>query len=234
MEGVRAVEAAAAAGAVIREFVVAHSRKNDQEILRLQEMIDVAPAYGSADDVARISDVKTSQGVLAVVDTRWAKLADLVRMPKVLVLDGVQDPGNAGTIVRTAAWYGIEAVLVGPGTADLFSPKVLRASMGGIWDVAVARTDDLVRSLTALKEAGHAIVAADAEGVEVGSWTPSGAVCLVLGSEGAGVTAGVRTLADDAVGIGGSERRRGTESLNVAVAAAVIMDHWVRSPKTVV
>ncbi len=233
IEGIRAVEAAVDGGATLRELVVVHSRKNDNEVRRLEQVTGVVAVCCAAEDFVRISDVKNSQGVLAVVDTRWTKPSALARLPRLVALDGVQDPGNVGTIVRTAAWFGIDGILAGSGTADLFSPKVLRATMGGIWDLAVARTEDLPASLTAFKEGGHRIVAAAAEGVEVGAWSPQGAVCLVLGSEGAGIASAVRGLSDEAVWIGGSAGRRGTESLNVAVASAVIMHHRVRSPKTV-
>ncbi len=234
VEGVRAVAAAVAGGATVRDFVVSHAKRDDGEVHRLAQRAGIVPVYASAQDVARISDVKNSQGVLAVADIRWSSLEDLVELPRVVVLDGIQDPGNVGTIVRTAAWFGIPAILAGSGTADMFSPKVLRATMGGIWDVAVSRSDDLVASLSALREAGHAIIAAELSGTEVGDWVPGGAACVVLGSEAAGVSRDVRRLADQAVCIGGSKKRRGTESLNVAVAAGIIMRHWVRPPKTIV
>jgi TrmH family RNA methyltransferase len=143
------------------------------------------------------------------------------------VLDAVQDPGNAGTIIRTAAWFGVDALVAGPGTVDFFNPKVVRAAMGGLWDVRLSRTDDLVVLLDRLAAAGFHRYGADLEGMRLRDWSPRVPSVLVLGSEAHGVSPEIAAAVDDRVTITGSPRRHGAESLNVAVAAGILMQHWL-------
>src|SRR5690625_3046549 len=122
--------------------------------------------------MARLSDVMASQGVLAVVRMPDRDASRLVGYERVLALDGVQDPGNAGTLIRTAAWFGIAGVLAGAGTVDFFNPKVVRSSMGGTFDVALAATDDLAAWLHEAKGRGVHVYAADMDGTAAEAWQP--------------------------------------------------------------
>ncbi len=228
VEGLRSVESAVEAGAPLVELVVAESRRADPAIEALLKAAGV-PFYAIKDaDLARLSDVETAQGILAVVRLPGEEAAwEGVR--RVLALDAVQDPGNVGTLVRTAAWFGIDAVLAGPGSADLFSPKVVRSAMGGLWDVVLSRSPDLPRSLGDLREKGFALYAADLEGSPPDEWHPSAPSVLVLGSEAHGVSAEVRALVGGFVSIPGNPGRRGAESLNVSVAGGILMQQWTRT-----
>ena len=131
VEGVRAVEAAVAAQASLVEVVVAEGVQHEARVQALTAQAGVPVYVAPAHVLARLSDVQTSQGVLAVARTRLVSEAHLSSRTTVLVLGGVQNPGNVGAVIRTAAWFGVEAVLAGPGAADLFHPKVVRAAMGG-------------------------------------------------------------------------------------------------------
>lgn len=226
IEGSRSVKSAIEAGASLCEVLISEDRLQDAALPGLVAGVQ-CPIYRlTPKDARRISTVETHQGVIAVARIATPALEQFTRMPAVLVLDGVQDPGNVGTIIRTAAWFGVPGIIAGPGTADFFNPKVVRATMGGIWDVHLARVNDLPGHLETLKQAGISIVCADLEGQALHAWQPASQVAIVIGSEAHGVASEVQAMVDTAVTIQGAGKRLGTESLNAAMAAGIILYHW--------
>ncbi len=226
VEGVRSVEAAVDAGAPLAEVLVTLEAAALPRVDTLLRRADCAVRTVAARELAKISEVETAQGLVALA--RMPPAPDLARARRILALDGVQDPGNVGTLVRTAAWFGLDAVLAGPGTADLFSPKVVRSAMGGLWDVGLARTDDLPATLRALREAGFTLYGAALDGTDASAWQPASPAVLVLGAEAHGLLPDVRATLHAAVTIGGAATRRGAESLNVAVAGGVLLHLWAQ------
>lgn len=228
VEGVRSVASAAAAGAPLVDIVVTEERANDERVQALLAEVGDVPVYLASDgDMQHLSDVETPQGVLAVVRTELVAVEAFRDRRTVLALDGLQDPGNVGTMLRTAAWFGAEAVVAGAGTAGFFNPKVVRSSMGGLWDVELAQTQDLPALLSDLTEHGFHVYGADMEGTTVRQWEADQPSVLVLGSEAHGLSDAVRERLDERLVIRGSTRRRGAESLNVAVAAGIMMHQWL-------
>lgn len=179
-------------------------------------------------ELAEFADTVTPQGVLAVAAiprAGWDRLPD----GDLLVLDGVQDPGNLGTILRTAEALGVAGAVSLKGTVDAWNPKTVRASAGSVFRVAVADADWQEASAR-LEARGLPVWAADVEGdpVEREGRVP-GRVALVLGNEGAGVRPEILAAADRRVAV----RLRGpVESLNVAVAAALLMDRIFSARRT--
>ena len=162
-----------------------------------------------------LSQVETPQGVLAVATARRSGFAEALAAARaagwpLVVLDGVQDPGNVGAIARTCAAAGVPALAVLEGTADPFGPKAVRASAGNVFRLAVARAD--AADLAGLRTVGAA--AAGGEPPEAVRWDAVDA--LVLGSE----AHGLRQAPGRAVTIPVAQ---GVESLNVAAAAAVLL-----------
>ena len=228
VEGIRAVTGAAAAGAPIVEVVATHEAVTLPEVASFLQQLDAPLSTVDHRTMQRLTDVETSQGLLAVVETRLEDLQTLRNRRRVLALDGVQDPGNVGTLVRTALWFGIDAVLAGPGTVDFFSPKVVRATMSALWEANLYTCDALGPVLSDLRSAGFAVYAADLSGIDARSWHPTEPSALILGNEANGMSPPVRALADEAVTIPGTERTSATDSLNVATAGAVLMYQWTR------
>ena len=224
VEGDRAVAAAIEAGAPLVDVVISKDRQGDP----LVERVSVPVYVVSEGEMARLSDVETPQGVLAVVRTKLMPEDQLPARRTILALDGVQDPGNVGTALRTAAWFGAEAVLAGSGTAGLFNAKVVRAAMGGLWDVQLAKTKDLAGRLAVLRE-GHAfqVYGADLKGISIREWKPAAPSVLVLGSEAHGISSAVKEQLSERLVIEGSRKRQGTESLNVAVAGGILLYQWL-------
>lgn len=230
IEGVRAVTAALEAGASLVDLIVAEPLRADPAV---QAVIDRAalPTYVLPDkEVAKLSDMHTSPGLIGIAATQYvpeeAVVEEVGAATTLLALDGVQDPGNVGTILRTAAWFGAEAVIAGPGTAGLYGPKVMRAAMGGHWDLRLTRTRTLGRLLDRLRRAGVRLYGADLYGTHANAWQPAAPSALVLGSEAHGLSAAVRDTIDEPVAIPGAPTRAGTESLNVAVAAGILIYEW--------
>lgn len=171
-------------------------------------------------DIAR---TETPQGVLAaarIPETALASLPDDARSVA-LVLDGVQDPGNAGTLVRTAEALGAAGIVALDGTVDLWSPKVVRAAAGALFRLPVVRAD-AGALLAWAREADATVYAADAGGEDVRGVAPrgTGPSLLVVGNEGAGVGAEIRAAASARLGV---PQRPGAESLNVAAAGAILL-----------
>ena len=234
VEGVRSVEAAVAAGAPLVEIVVADDAATQPRVADLAARAGVRVSVVPARDVERISDAQTSQGVVAVsrriVSPDAAALAGL---RAVVLLDGVQDPGNVGAVVRSAAWVGADAVVVDARSADPEGPKAVRAAMGGLWDVALIRVPELGEALGVLAAAGASLWGADLGGTDAAAWEPAGRLALVLGSEAHGLSPAVAARLDGRVSIARgaasaeTDRAPGVESLNVVVAAGVLLHRWL-------
>ena len=171
----------------------------------------------------KLAGTKSSQGVFALLQTPAPPTHLLHSARRLLVLEGVQDPGNVGTLLRSAAAFGFDGVLLGPGCAAPFAPKTLRASMGAAGRLPVLTVHDLPAALTALRGRGVTCLAAALYHSrpldEVGTDFPGG-LCLVIGSEGQGLTDAAVAACDAAVRIPMTEL---VESLNAGVAGSVLL-----------
>ncbi len=178
----------------------------------------------------QLSDTETSQGVLAVVRKPDVSVSRLLRMDRpegnLVVLDRLQDPGNIGTIIRTAAAAGFEAVLALPGTADLFSPKVVRAASGTLFRIPVILPEDRAQFLALVRRLGKrlAVTSVVRDRVYYEEDLSQG-VALVIGNEGSGCGQDLLENADMRVSI---PMAAGVESLNASVAAGILMYEAVR------
>jgi RNA methyltransferase, TrmH family len=161
------------------------------------------------------------QGIIALLHTRPSVLPGRLESlgEKVLLLDGVQDPGNLGTILRTASAFGLSAVLLGPGCASQENPKVIRAAMGATFRLPVFESADPVGLLEQLGGLGYQRIAGDLNG-QPQRPAVSGPCVLVIGSEGRGITSGTRGRCDTLWKL---PMPGEAESLNAAVAAGVMM-----------
>jgi len=224
-EGVRLVEEALAARVPIRGAVTSPTLEATARGKALEAALRVAGVpVERVDDaaLAALADTEHPQGVVAVVSpTAWTlEHVTLGARDVIVVLDGVQDPGNVGTILRTAHGLGASAVVALPGTAELTSPKTLRAGMGAFFRFPCISTD--AEAFFAWASANHVETwGTDAAGTPIAS-TPrsSGPLALVLGNEGAGIGGAVRARMARQVAI---PLRPGAESLNVAIAAAILL-----------
>jgi TrmH family RNA methyltransferase len=223
-EGVRLVEEAHAAGLDIRGVLVGPALEATARGKSLKAALassGVRMHEVPSDALSELADTEHPQGIIAVISPpRWSLDHITVRpQDTLLALDGVQDPGNVGTIVRTAFSLGARGVIALPGTAELTNPKVLRSAMGASFRLPVVATGTgEFLAWAGAKDVAVWVTAADGEPVH--DAPRSGALALVLGNEGSGVSTDLRGAASRAVAIPLAE---GAESLNVAAAAAILL-----------
>ena len=200
-------------------FVSASFEEREQELLR-------DCSYEVVDDrlFVKMCDTKTPQGIMTVARMPHYDREELVAgpvIPLLLLLEDVQDPGNVGTILRTAEAAGVTGIFLSGKCADLFQPKVIRATMGSVFRVPFCVEEDLCETAVWLSGQEVGLYAAALEGSESfyqNSYT--GPCAFLIGNEGNGLSAGLIKTAGHCVRIPMSGR---VESLNAAVAAAVFL-----------
>jgi len=223
-EGVRAVEELLSSPLLVRGLLVAPKLADTS---RGAVLLDAARRRGvDVTDVderefASAAETDSPQGVLAVAEIPTRRLEDteLPARARLVALDGVQDPGNVGTILRTAAALGASAVLAMPGTVDLWNAKVVRSAMGALFHSPAFITTwpelDTFRTRHTV-----ALWGAEAGGTPLERLQPPDRLALLVGNEGAGLSSDGRARVDQSVSIPiGSD----VESLNVAVATGIIL-----------
>ncbi|MFV9505893.1 MAG: TrmH family RNA methyltransferase [Oscillochloridaceae bacterium umkhey_bin13] len=224
LEGVRLISHALACGASLGLVLYAPSQlATTPEGATLLTMLEGQPHCYPAQPhvIAAATDTKRSQGVVATV--AWPELEPRPGMR--LVLDGVQDPGNVGTLLRSAEAAGVGLVIAAPGTADLYSPKVLRAAMGAHFSLPVLPEADW-DSIRFELSASPLVYAADAEAhmpYYAADWRQPAA--LLIGSEAHGVSEDGLALATHRISIPMLGR---AESLNAAVAGSIMVFEALR------
>jgi TrmH family RNA methyltransferase len=210
LEGRRLVENALSRGmvpchaAVTPEYVLARGRAGFPHTVLSEELL------------ARIADTRTPQGILAFFPAPWAGDEDLARCERIIILDGLQDPGNVGTIIRTAEAFGFDAVAVTQGTASPFSAKAVRSSMGSVLGVTIVRRQPA--ELAALPH--RMIILAPRGTMKLRAELFRSPCAICLGQEGAGVSPEMLALSHETVSI---PMKGNVESLNVAVTAGIVL-----------
>ena len=168
------------------------------------------------------AETDSPQGVLAIARVPERSLDALAQVTplRILVLDAVQDPGNVGTLLRTAAALGVHATIALPGTVDVWNAKVVRSAMGAHFHhLALHTTDEVLRAF--LRDTGIPLWTSDAAGEPLGRTVAAPArLALAVGNEGSGVTPALRSLAERTVSL---PITTAIESLNVAVAAGILL-----------
>jgi len=174
-----------------------------------------------------ISDTETPQGIMAVLRTRHFGIDEIVREnASLVILDAVQDPGNMGTIIRTADAAGFDGIIMSKGCVDVYNPKVIRATMGSIFRVPFNFSENLTDTIRILKSKDIRVIAAHLKGDKnYFELDMDGNIAVVIGNEANGISDDVTVLADELVRIPMVGR---TESLNASVAAGLLMYEVLR------
>ena len=184
---------------------------------------DGIPVYRlSAHAFSAVSGLNTPQGIAAVLSRRLRPLEG----HRFVALDAVQDPGNVGTIIRTADAAGFDGVILGPGCADLYSPRVLRSTMGSVFRMRFAFPEDLPSLLHEFRNEGFSVLSSQLDGepfFEREQVNPS--FVLIIGNEGNGISSPVEAEATHRLCL---PMKGGAESLNAAVAAGIMMYDLMR------
>lgn len=205
--------------------------KSDWEIIEVLVREDISlpavyqsiPAFMVTEQVFQhISQTKQPQGIAAIVKMRQDKVVD--NWNRVLLLDAIQDPGNVGTMIRTADAAGFDAVILGEGTVDLYNDKVIRSTQGSIFHIPVLH-QPLTDAVKLLKEDGFSVWAAVlGESKDYRQVQHVEKTAILIGNEGAGIQQTLQQEASERVHIPIPGH---AESLNASIAAAILMYHVI-------
>ena len=178
----------------------------------------------SSEVFAKMCDTETPQGILAVIKKRMMSADGIVndekQTPFILFLEDIRDPGNLGTIVRMSEAAGVTGVIMSKGTADIYNPKTVRSTMGSVYRVPFAYTQDFQATLSLAKNKGIKLFAA-MPGGEKKCWEQDykKPCAFLIGNEAAGLTPETAAMADEKILIPMSGK---VESLNAAIATSVL------------
>jgi RNA methyltransferase, TrmH family len=226
-EGVRAVEELLASPLRVVGAIATADASPGDRLARVREAIE-ARAIQVTDVTEReflsASDTESPQGILAIAEIpdRSLSSVDIGERVRVLVLDAIQDPGNVGTILRTAAAFDVAATVATPGTVDLWNAKVVRSAMGALFHHHALHAS-WTEIDTFLRDNGVMLWGADSTGTRLGDHDAPAKLAIAVGNEGSGLTADARSRVTDVVSIPTSSA---VESLNVAVATGILLHHF--------
>lgn len=225
-EGFKMIKEALLHKLAVKLYVTEAARKSDRkeylEIFRLAQETGIYVETVSEKVFQSICDTMNPQGVLAIVKMPAYELESyLSEQVRFLCLEDINDPGNLGTMMRTAEGAGMTGVIMSKRTVDLFNPKVVRATMGSLFRVPFFYSDCLEETIGLLKSKGVTIYGAHLQGsVPYDKVSYNGSVCLMIGNEANGLSESVTMLADTCIRI---PMEGQLESLNAAVSAALLM-----------
>jgi TrmH family RNA methyltransferase len=206
------------------------STQGGEELGRLLSRGSLPVERVSEKEMGELADTRAPQGLILVVEEPKHSLGDLERhpQPRLLLLDGIQDPGNAGTLIRSARALGAHGVLALEGTVDLWNPKVVRSTAGAFAHIPLIRSPWSVVSQW-LAGRGVPLVVADSGGEDVTRFGYPSSWALVLGNEGGGPREELLTRAEKSLAI---PMVPGADSLNAGVAGSILLFALTRSPET--
>ena len=236
VQGIKMLEEAMNENASIDLIIIREGINLDLDISEFKSIVVTEKVFNT------LTDVVSPQGVLAVINKKSAentnneniKSIDTKNITElqidknadyILAIDGIQDPGNLGTIIRTADSANLKQIIVSKNTVDSYSPKVIRSTMGAIYRVNIIETENLVETLEKLKEEGFKVVTTSLDtdnSVYDISYDKS---IVVIGNEANGVSKEVQDMSDYKVKIPMLGK---TESLNASVAAGIMIYEYVR------
>lgn len=222
VEGIKMLKEAISEKAEIDTIII---REDTELDFKLDSELEKKVIHVTKNVFETISDVVSPQDVLVVInkkidDNKISKHADYI-----LALDGIQDPGNLGTIIRTADSANIKQILVSKDTVDSYSPKVVRSTMGAIYRVKIIECEDLAKTLKSLQTTGFEIVTTDLHTDKSIYDMNYNKKIVVIGNEANGVTPEIKELSNYRVKIPMLGK---TESLNAAVATGIMIYEYVR------
>ena len=226
-EGLRTVEEAIGSESVEQIFYTTIEDERTRRVLETAAEKGVALYCVSESVMKKISDTDSPQGIVAVCKMQNVKLESLFATGNMLlVLDRVADPGNVGTMLRTADAAGIGGIVLLKGCVDIYAPKTVRSTMGSLFHVPVFAGADEAQFVKAAKRAGYELLVTSLEGADnLYKADLRGRLAFVMGNEANGVTESLLAEADKRVYIPMTGR---AESLNVAMAAGIVMFEALR------
>ena len=174
----------------------------------------------------RISNMKSASDLIAVVHIPKANNFPIIRHS--ILIDNIQDPGNLGTIIRTAHWFGFEQIICSENSVDLYNHKVIQASMGAVFKLKVSY-DNLEQLIPNLQKQNFRILGTFMEGESIYDFDFAKKDIFILGNEGKGISESIEKLIDQKITIPNFSKGDFTESLNISIAGAVVCSEMAKS-----
>lgn len=227
VEGIKMVAEAIEENADISTIVVCEDCVNDGSIDKelLYKIAKYKCIYVTEKVFNTITDVANPQGVLAIINQNVQESNIDYNADVIIVLDGIQDPGNLGTILRTVDSANLKQIVISNETADCYNPKVVRSTMGGIFRVKAIRTNNLADELIKMQQKGFEIVVTSLDATDSVYDISYNKKVIVIGNEANGVSKVIQDIADKKVIIPMLGK---TESLNAGVATGIMIYEYVR------
>ena len=227
IEGIKLVKEAIEEKAIIKQIVICEEYINTEELDKdtLYEIAKYNVIYVTEKVFKLITDVQNPQGIIAVVEKNNIKKEIDYSQDIIMVLDGVQDPGNLGTILRTVDSANLKQIILSQGVADPYNPKVVRSTMGAIFRVNIIETENIIDTLEEIKKHKFKVMVTSLDTQNSIYSVNYNKKAIVIGNEANGVSKEVQAIANEKVKIPMLGK---TESLNAAVATGVIIYEYVR------
>lgn len=227
VEGWKSILEAVKSGVEIETVVYDETRVEQISPLEKIECIAGETISARSKDVEAISDTVNSQGIIAVLPkfSITSKISSILKKPNFIIvaLDQINDPGNLGTIIRTCDWFGVDALVIGKNSVDLYNPKVVRATMGSLFHFPIFDEIDLSDMLLQCRDEKFSIYSTElSDSDDIRKITFAKKSIIIIGSESHGVSTEISKLADKKILI--PQFGKG-ESLNAAMACGVILSH---------
>ena len=228
IEGIKLVKESIEEKANIQKIVLCEDCENDGSIEKslMYEIAKYDCIYVSKKVFDSITDVNTPQGILAIIKRKELNEQEIsYKEDLIVVLDGIQDPGNLGTILRTVDSVGLSQIILSEKTADPYNPKVVRSTMGAIFRLNIIQSNNIIETLKSIKKNKFKLLATSLENSESIYNIDLNKKAIIIGNEANGVSKEVFDIVDEKTKIPMLGK---TESLNAAVATGVILYEYVR------
>ena len=222
LEGHRLINESILAGINIEYFCVTKSYKDNSN----KCLFDKYPVYEISEiDLKKVADTKSSQGIIALADiNKYQDMAyDNSEKDNLVILDGIQDPGNMGTIFRTCVWFGIKTIILTSNCSDPFNAKCLRSGVGSHFYFKKIITDEVSSVCKYLIDKQYEILIADLDGKNICNYENQSKWALVLGSEAHGISDNFKNYNKITIPKIGN-----MESLNVSVSSGIILNQLLQ------
>lgn len=228
VEGMKLIKEAIEENVKIKQIVVCEDCLKEDGCAEQKFLYQIAKydcIYVSSKIFSLLTDVVNPQGMLAVIEKKSGEEEIKYTEDIILVLDGIQDPGNLGTILRTVDSSGLSQIVLSKTSVDAYNPKVVRSTMGAIFRVKIIEAENLVATLKNMKKHKYKIVATSLSGTENIYEMDYTKKVIVIGNESKGVSKDILDISDEKVKIPMLGK---TESLNAGVATGVMLYEYVR------
>ncbi len=219
VEGIKLIAEALDSGYTC-EIIISLKESTGENLLKQLDKKKIHTEIVKSADFEKLCDTKNPQEIIGVFHFKQRPAMDFEHEKLIVALENISDPGNVGTIIRNCDWFGVKNILLSPDCAEVYNPKVIRASAGSVFHLNVFVEKDFYKVLKEQKKKGFMILCADLNGENLYTYTYNQNVILVLANEANGPTNNLLEICDSKITI---PRKGKAESLNVASASAVIL-----------